>query len=58
MHGKAQAVVDGTRKVRIRERVSRAIPAPEANAELQPNLDVSETNFILFLLNLYVALVY
>ncbi|XP_009624462.1 putative serine/threonine-protein kinase At1g54610 isoform X1 [Nicotiana tabacum] len=39
LHGKAQAVVDGTRKVRIRERVSRAIPAPEANAELQPNLD-------------------
>ncbi|XP_060204173.1 probable serine/threonine-protein kinase At1g54610 [Lycium barbarum] len=38
LHGKAHAG-DGTRKVRIRERVSRAIPAPEANAELQPNLD-------------------
>ncbi|XP_009804117.1 putative serine/threonine-protein kinase At1g54610 [Nicotiana tabacum] len=38
LHGKSQAV-DGTRKVRIRERASRAIPAPEANAELQPNLD-------------------
>lgn len=37
-HGKAPAG-DGTRKVRLRERVSRAIPAPEANAELQPNLD-------------------
>ncbi|CAN4085483.1 unnamed protein product [Withania somnifera] len=38
LHGKAHAG-DGTRKVRIHERVSRAIPAPEANAELQPNLD-------------------
>lgn len=38
LHGKAHAG-DGTRKVRLRERVSRAIPAPEANAELQPNLD-------------------
>ncbi|KAJ8537062.1 hypothetical protein K7X08_035463 [Anisodus acutangulus] len=38
LHGKAHAG-DGTRKVRISERVSRAIPAPEANAELQPNLN-------------------
>ncbi|CAI9787362.1 unnamed protein product [Fraxinus pennsylvanica] len=36
--GKAR-VVDGTRRVRVHERVSRAIPAPEANAELQLNLD-------------------
>ncbi|CAN4089311.1 unnamed protein product [Withania somnifera] len=38
LHGKSHAG-DGTRKVRICERVSRAIPVPEANAELQPNLD-------------------
>lgn len=38
MIGKANAV-DGARRVRARER-SRAIPAPEANAEIQTNLDV------------------
>lgn len=38
LNGKAQAV-DGTKKVRNRDRVSRAMPAPEANAELQTNLD-------------------
>nr|GMC76139.1 probable serine/threonine-protein kinase At1g54610 [Ipomoea batatas] len=39
--GKAHGshVADGTRKIRVRDRVSRAIPAPEANAELQANLD-------------------
>ncbi|CAH9119559.1 unnamed protein product [Cuscuta epithymum] len=37
-NGKAHAA-DGTRKVRVRNKVSRAIPAPEANAELQANLD-------------------
>lgn len=37
LHGKVHTG-DGVKKVR-RERVSRAIPAPEANAELQPNLD-------------------
>lgn len=31
---------DGTRRTRTRERTARAIPAPEANAELQSNLDV------------------
>ncbi|CAK9186934.1 unnamed protein product [Ilex paraguariensis] len=31
--------VDGARRVRVRDRVSRAIPAPEANAEVQANLD-------------------
>ncbi|CAA2966486.1 probable serine threonine- kinase At1g54610 [Olea europaea subsp. europaea] len=36
--GKAH-VVDGTRRMRIHERVGRAIPAPEANAEIQANLD-------------------
>lgn len=39
MSGKAQAV-DGTRNV-PREEISRAIPAPEANAELETSLDVS-----------------
>ncbi|XP_057474735.1 probable serine/threonine-protein kinase At1g54610 [Actinidia eriantha] len=32
-------VVDGNRRMRPRDRVSRAVPAPEANAELQTNLD-------------------
>mgnify|MGYP004708479027 FL=1 len=33
--------VDGTKKSRMRDRAVRAIPAPEANAELQANIDVS-----------------
>ncbi|KAK1363309.1 hypothetical protein POM88_038870 [Heracleum sosnowskyi] len=37
LSGKAQAV-DGTRKV-PRDEISRAIPAPEANAELETSLD-------------------
>ncbi|KNA17498.1 hypothetical protein SOVF_079350 [Spinacia oleracea] len=36
--GKA-SVGDGARRVRTRDRAGRAIPAPEANAELQTNLD-------------------
>ncbi|XWS37073.1 hypothetical protein CRYUN_Cryun19dG0011600 [Craigia yunnanensis] len=31
--------VDGARRIKARERASRAIPAPEANAEIQANLD-------------------
>ncbi|KAI9106924.1 hypothetical protein K1719_022452 [Acacia pycnantha] len=37
LNGKTNAV-DGTKKVRVRER-GRAMPAPEANAEIQSNLD-------------------
>ncbi|TKY73693.1 serine/threonine-protein kinase [Spatholobus suberectus] len=37
LNGKASAV-DGAKKVRARER-GRAVPAPEANAEIQTNLD-------------------
>ncbi|XP_057972590.1 probable serine/threonine-protein kinase At1g54610 [Malania oleifera] len=33
------AVVPGAKRVRVRDRGGRAIPAPEANAELQANLD-------------------
>lgn len=36
--GKANA--DGAKKSRARERVGRGIPVPEANAELQANIDV------------------
>ncbi|XP_020553184.1 probable serine/threonine-protein kinase At1g54610 isoform X2 [Sesamum indicum] len=36
--GKAQA--DGVKKTRTRERGMRAMPAPEANAELQANIDM------------------
>jgi len=38
LSGKTNAV-DGGKRVRVRER-SLAIPAPEANAEIQANLDV------------------
>jgi len=37
--GKAQ--VDGSKKHRTRDRGIKAFPAPEANAELQTNIDVS-----------------
>lgn len=40
LHGKAQAV-DGTSKV-PRDEITRATPAPEANAELETSLEVSE----------------
>lgn len=36
--GKANA--DGVKKSRPRERVGRGVPVPEANAELQANIDV------------------
>ncbi|XP_042395701.1 probable serine/threonine-protein kinase At1g54610 [Zingiber officinale] len=35
--GKAQA--NGSQKIRTRDRAPRAVPAPEANAELQANID-------------------
>ncbi|ESR50153.1 hypothetical protein CICLE_v10031084mg [Citrus x clementina] len=38
LSGKANAV-DGAKRVRHRDRAGRAIPAPEANAEIQTNLD-------------------
>ncbi|KAF2311566.1 hypothetical protein GH714_024871 [Hevea brasiliensis] len=38
LSGKAN-MVDGARRVRIRDRFGRAIPAPEANAEIPSNLD-------------------
>ncbi|KAK4488959.1 hypothetical protein RD792_004750 [Penstemon davidsonii] len=36
--GKPQ-VINGNRRVRVRDKINRSIPAPEANAELQTNLD-------------------
>ncbi|XP_050223476.1 probable serine/threonine-protein kinase At1g54610 [Mercurialis annua] len=38
LSGKSNAV-DGARRVRTRDRVGRAVPAPEANAEMSSNLD-------------------
>lgn len=35
---------DSTKKARVRDRGTRAVPAPEANAELQINLDVRGTD--------------
>ncbi|XP_015866951.2 probable serine/threonine-protein kinase At1g54610 [Ziziphus jujuba] len=47
LSGKANAG-DGARRVKVRDRVGRAVPAPEANAEIQANLDrwrvVTQTN--------------
>lgn len=54
LNGKANAV-DGAKRVRIRER-GRAIPAPEANAEIQTNLDVSQTCSYICLLSTYFVL--
>ncbi|KAA8535556.1 hypothetical protein F0562_030558 [Nyssa sinensis] len=39
------SVVDGARRVGVHGRAGRAMPAPEANAELQANLDICDTNF-------------
>ncbi|XP_038895518.1 probable serine/threonine-protein kinase At1g54610 [Benincasa hispida] len=39
LSGKATAVDGGGRRVRVRDRIGRAVPAPEANAEIQANLD-------------------
>lgn len=47
LHGKAQAV-DGARRVRARDRVRRAVPAPEANAENPTNLDVRKMKITSF----------
>lgn len=53
------SVVDGNRRIRPRDRGSRAIPAPEANAELPANLDVSYTSsFFLFVLCKFSSFVY
>lgn len=49
LSGKANAV-DGARRVRHRDRAGRAIPAPEANAEIQANLDVCQDFPLLFYL--------
>lgn len=38
--GKTNA--DGVKKTRTRDRSARAMPAPEANAELQVNIDVRQ----------------
>lgn len=43
--GKSNA--DGAKKNRTRDRAARAVPAPEANAELQSNLDVHPDKLIL-----------
>lgn len=48
INGKS-SVVEGAKKVKVRDRVGRAIPVPEANAEIQANLDVCEICFSLSL---------
>lgn len=48
LSGKATAVDGGGRRVKVRDRVGRAIPAPEANAEIQTNLDVSRVLLPMF----------
>lgn len=46
--GKSNA--DGVRKTRTRERSARAIPAPDANAELQTNVDVCQLTLCLLII--------
>lgn len=47
LHGKPQAA-DGGRRARARDRVRRAVPAPEANAENPTNLDVRKMTITYF----------
>lgn len=44
--------VDGPKKHRIRDRAAKAAPAPEANAELQSNMDVCSRKLVLYIDNL------
>ncbi|XP_047941979.1 probable serine/threonine-protein kinase At1g54610 [Salvia hispanica] len=37
--GEKPHITEGNKRTRVRDKSSRAIPVPEANAELQPNLD-------------------
>jgi cyclin-dependent kinase 12/13 len=43
----SKAQVDGSKKLRIRECVVKAMPAPEANAELQSNIDVCSNKLLI-----------
>jgi cyclin-dependent kinase 12/13 len=45
----AKARADGGKKHRTRDRAVKAAPAPEANAELQYNIDVCSKEVILFI---------
>jgi hypothetical protein len=46
----SKAQVDGSKKLRIRECVVKAMPAPEANAELQSNIDVCSNKLLILLI--------
>lgn len=46
-------VVDGARRVKVRDGVGRAVPAPEANAEIPANLNVCDLSFCLYLILVY-----
>lgn len=46
--GKAQA--DGPKKHRTRNRAAKAFPAPEANAELQSNIDVRSKGVLILII--------
>lgn len=50
--GKTNA--DGVKKTRTRDRAARAVPAPEANAELQTNLDVRPDKLFLKITLFYI----
>lgn len=49
LNGKAKA--DGQRRTRVHDRVSNAVPAPEANAEIKANLEVGVLVFCLLCVN-------
>lgn len=42
----SKAQGDGAKRNRARDRAARAVPAPDANAELQPNLDVCLPSYL------------
>lgn len=45
--------IEATKKPRTKNRGGKAVPAPEANAELQVNLDVSSSSKLLKILMHY-----
>lgn len=59
MRAAGRSNADGVKKSRPRERVGRGIPVPDANAELQANIDVclimllihSSNYFLLLMIN-------
>lgn len=54
--GKANA--DGVKRSRPRDRAGRGIPVPEANAELQANIDVCFIKNLIYLIKYFLLMIY